>query len=282
MKQIPIIPGYELPENRPSELKRDPWLSRFFLQDVDDWILKEAERREDTWEFLVRVPCVTGNTRDFIKAGVGYSNAIRKLIEIDLGWTTLHRPKSVWDEAREADVKGDGFKAREKARKLIRGLLKNNCVVACIPPGDNESEKNKAWRLESNRVIEKEISTFRKKHGHEWREEQCFKPEDIDRQWNETQFMVHSWLRGSPGSIGLCFFTDEAIADLMTLLFCNENEGDRSDYYRKMRRSLGLKQIGCRKPTIKMYRRVPGTRFIEIEYRTKEGLENYSFEWHPT
>ena len=89
MNLLSLIPACELPENKPSALKRDPWLSpRFFLQDVDDSIIEKAERREDTWEFLVRLPHLTGNSRDFIQAGLSYSKAICKLIGIDLGWTT--------------------------------------------------------------------------------------------------------------------------------------------------------------------------------------------------
>ena len=85
--------------------------------------------------------------------------------------------------------------------------------------------------------------------------------------------LVANWLRwGNAGEPGLCYYSDEAMADLVVQLLGLEKQdglGRRADYYRKFRQRLGLQQAYHRKPFVTKARRVTNTGLIEIEFRER-------------
>ena len=273
---MPLVPGYHLPGTSPSELKRDPFLFRSFLQYVPDCVIEKAEQSKDAWMFLLRGRNLSTACSNFFKAAVSHSKATGKLIDIEAGLASVSRPLSVWEEALKAGRDGDMHKARIKGHKVVRGLLKNGCLVGdSMPPFKNEEQ-----RMEITQVIGKEEETPRKKCGKDWRGNLRLEKTNADP---EAAVMVHIWL-SFDGKHGLCFYADEALADMMTLLCKNVPAEDNYgigyyiECYQKKRQRMRLKQFDCHKPTVKKVRPVPGTRFIEIEYRSNDGLRKYRIE----
>jgi hypothetical protein len=66
-----------LPGNSPRELKADPFLDS--LRHVPEWILSEAERREDCWDFLLGIRGFPVGYYDIFRAAKSVSHAIRRL-----------------------------------------------------------------------------------------------------------------------------------------------------------------------------------------------------------
>lgn len=264
-----FIPGYHLEGNSPIELKVDPFLHRLFFQYVDDWILREAERWDDPWQFLLSVPGLPLGCYDFFTAGVSFLKALNRLVHIEYGGATIHR--CLWDKNVEARAKGKPAVEKE-VHTIIKGLLKHGSLVGDSMPTEFKSE---AERKEVMQAIEIAEGVLRKKYGKDWRAKLQLKPIEPDRQDKEAVFMVHAWL-SCGGKLGLCFYSDDAIADLMTLVFHrgkakdNYGLGQRNFCYSKMRKRLGLEQLNYRTPTVRNARPGHGAN-IEIEHRTKKG-----------
>lgn len=234
------IPQF-LPGNSPLELKTAPGLTGQILRPVDDWILHEAERREDCWRFLMGVRGMPVACHDLFRAAESASIALHRLVEIAWGAATLQR--SVVHDMHCA--KG-GEKIR-LAKNVFRAYDKFNGYGE--PANEMERVELDAIRRAGKREIEKrELPTWG----------------GFSQEHRAEVLMVYGWLRwGVDGEPGLCFYSDEALADFATLTLGREQRdglGTRVGYYRKIRQRLGLVPAYFRKPTITKVRRKEFTR----------------------
>lgn len=271
--QAEIIP----PGTTPKELKADPFLNGLFFQYVDDWILAEAERREYTWQFLLGVPNLPLGCYDFFKSALSVSVAANKLLHMSYGGATINRTLS--DEMMKPRRKSDKRAAENSTKQFFRASF-----TCGFWQGDLETYnfKNDKERTEFERLREQEERRLCKQHGKNWRakfpdftnESSVPSTDEIQGQSLQAHFMVNAWLRWGYDQPGLCFFNDESLADVLSLLLREASRyglGARTEYYRKLRQRLGLEQLYYRKPTVTEARPVPGTGLIEITVRTKNG-----------
>src|SRR6185312_4077568 len=91
MKDSALRQTFILPGNSPIELRDDLGLPGKILSRVEEWILQEAARREDTWQFLLGVRGLPEGCYDFFRAGQSVSRALDRLTAIAVGIATLNR-----------------------------------------------------------------------------------------------------------------------------------------------------------------------------------------------
>jgi hypothetical protein len=163
-----------------------------------------------------------------------------------------------------------GDEKRETAigKKIVRAMVKYGLWKTT----DQDHLQLECWRREVSTALKKEHGT---------------KQFDSFRIPTAAEFsicafvMIGAWLRwGRFGEPGLCYYTDEARADLLTLLFCEEQLyglGTRTHYYRKIRQRLGLKPAYARRPLVIKVRRVKDApNLIHIESRWKQGTTRHT------
>jgi hypothetical protein len=250
-------PELILPWNTPSKLKADPLLRRLFVQYVDDWILREAEKWDHPWQFLLGVRGLPLGCYDFFKAAVSVSIATEKLVHMTYRGATLSRNLSVL----QARANRNECAAQKAAVKLFRAQYKH---------GFWQTFKSEKERIQFEQLREKEDKRLCKQHGRNWRTKFVLPSrEESEKQSPAAYFMVHSWLRCGFCNPGLCFFSDKALADFLSLLWPNVSAS--TEYYRKIRQRLGLKQLYHRKPSVTAAYPVLGTELIEITLQTPTG-----------
>jgi hypothetical protein len=268
-----------LPGNSPTELKRDPRLSRLFLKEVDDWILREAERRDDCWKFLRGVRGLSPECRDFLRVADSVSQSAQKLGHIQYGGATLHR--SLIAEIQKLKATGDEQGAERVARKLFRAQYRSGAMWQDLSKHCKDPEE----LLLVKRVIKEEDEKLVKRHGHSWQNEYPYPTQEESERTSTTEFlMVHAWLRWGVDEPGLCFYSDEALAELIVILVQDEaryGPKTRTVFYRKLRQRLGLDYLNYRKPTVTEARRVPGTGLIDITVRTSNRSHKHRLSKDP-
>lgn len=267
VNQMSLTRDHFLPGNSPSELKRDPFLFRQFLRHVKDATLKEAERREDTWEFLLGVRGLPGDCKRFFKACASVSRAMVKLTGMQIDTEKLNR--SLLDEMLEARATGDMQTAEQRCEKLCRAYYRHGLWDDLMRDAKDENV-----RIQLNQMRTKIERTLRKQTGRNWKPTVIPDQAESERRNKAEFFTVHSWLRwGRLGEPGLCFYSDKALTDLLDRLLESEkpNDSDNPTDYRKMRQRLGLRKFDYQHPLVTTAHRVAETGLIEITLREKGG-----------
>lgn len=250
------------PGQRPTDLKSDPFVGTKILQHVEDWILIEAERWPDPWRFLLGCRQLPDAAYDLFGAAASVSAAINHIAKMPAGFTTMQR--DIVTEMTERNKSGDRAGATRLGQKLVREMVKHDLW-------GNEADWP-AMPDEVHRIIESLKSEAKrqllKRHGLKG-----LTPQPLltaAQREPEAYLMASNWLRwGHAGEPGLCYYTDEALADLMVLSSTQENRyglGTRVAYYRKVRQRLGLKNAYYRKPFVTKVRPVQNGTLIEIEF----------------
>ncbi len=191
------------------------------------------------------------------------------------GGAVLNR--SLLDEALKARNENDTSTEHKVSAKLIRVLFTHG-LWKRSPTTFKDAEEQSRF----NRMIEKEEQTIRKRSGRKWQPTPLPTESGFEQDHQEELIMAHSWLRwgGYPGlgEPGLCFYSDEALADMLVLLLGQISRygfGTRAVYYKKMRQRLGLIHWDFRKPIVTKVRRVPESGLIEITCPTKGGEKTH-------
>lgn len=249
------------PGQNPTQLKSDPFLGAKIMQHVEDWILREAERWDHAWRFLLNCRNLPLAAYDLFKAAESVSVAMNRMQNMLAGFATMQRDLVM--EMVKRNQNGDKSGATRLGKKIVRELLKrdlwgNEADWPAMP--DETRRVIELWKSEGKRQL-------LKRHGRKGLEPQPFL--GAAQHDPEAYLMASNWLRwGDAGEPGLCYYSDEALADLMVLLSGQEKRhglGTRLEYYRKFRQRLGLKQAYYRKPLVTKARRAQTRTLIEIE-----------------
>ena len=259
---IPFAPGYVLPGNSLSELKRNnPTLFESFLQYVPDSAIERAEQSTNPWLSLLSVPKLSEHLRSFFKAGASQASAVDRLIQIEGGVATINH--SSWDEMAKTGA-SDKPASKEKVQgRVIMQLLLHGSLTGKAKP----RYKNEEQRVKFKLVYDKAQGALRKRYGKNWQKDKNAEPPY--RQHKEALFLVFHWLDFF-GEAGLCFYSDEAIAKLVVKTLHGGYHVTQMDSVTKLRKKLSLEKLNNRMPTIRAAKRSYGPR-VWFEQRTKEG-----------
>jgi hypothetical protein len=244
------------PGQSPTDLKADPFLGNHILQDVPDWIFREAERWPHPWQFLLGVRRLPLHCYDLFQAAESASRAMNRAQNMSFGGATLQRdlPQEMQMKAQVGDIVG----ATKIAKKIVVGMVRHGLWRDQA----NEPAVFKEWRTQAEAGLQK-------RYGKK------FKPWPVKtaaEQSHDVQIMICNWLRwGCAGDPGLCFYSDQAMANLLAALSGNRLQLNQMDvrlaYFRKLRQRLDLRHAFYRKPIVIKARRVSGTGQIEITLR---------------
>jgi hypothetical protein len=256
---------FVFPGQSPTELRADPFLSAHILQRAEEWLFREAERRwkegDNPWRFLLGVKDLSPACYDFFRAAESVSSATELVSHCLYGGATIPRGPLA-DEAQRRAVAGDQSGASRTAGKVVRGMV----TFGLWNDNGQPHAQLEAWKAKA------EVD-LRKRHGRK------FEPSRLPtaRQFNrEAEAMIAGWLRlGNKGIPGFCFFTDEAMADLLALrLGGADAKLERTDVrlvrFRKLRQRLGLKHAYHPKPVVTRASRT-GPRSFELVFRNDSG-----------
>src|SRR5437867_889882 len=244
-----------LPGNSPTELKADPGLPGKILSNVPEWMLREGEHREDCWEFLLGVGRLPVGCYDLFRAAVSLDRAVGKLGRMSIGIATLNC--DMLPEIPRLQARGEKQKAERLAKKVHGRLLRVGLWPDQPRTGTKEAQQQEllAWKREEQR---KRL----KRYGREGlKPESLPTAEESQNDYLVENVMVWTWLRwGVFGEPGLCFYADEAMSDLLHILYqkgnCTPYDLDtRQPYYRKVRQRLGLEHAYPRSPKVISARR---------------------------
>ena len=246
-----------LPGQSPTQLRADPFLGQFVLQHAEEWIFQEAERWPHPWRFLLDVRRLPPACYDFFRAAESVSRAINRVLHSLYGGATLQR--DLREEMARRDRAGDKTGATQIATKLVRAMLRHGLWT------DRKGDPAEfiAWKTEG-------LAALRKRHGKKFRAER-----QTAAQFNKAAtLMVSLWLRCGRGAPGLCYFTDQAMADLLAMLLGEltglHYKDVRLVYFRKLRQRLQLEHAYPRKPVVIRASRLPGTEQIELVLQGKD------------
>ena len=262
------------PGQTPSELKADPFLGVKILHAAPDWIFAEAERWPHPWRFLRDVRSLPPACYDLFKAAESVSHAMNRYQKMPAGLATFQRDLA--DEMCKRSQTGDAKGAKQVGAKIITAMLKHG-----LWRDDFRSEarrEDEAMKAQAERALVK-------RHGRK-----ALKPQPVlsaqefawKSDWTLAGYLMFSnWLRwGKRGEPGLCYYSDQALADLLAMLIKVKHSSAerfiRRDYFRKCRQLLGLEQAYYRKAFVIGARRVPNTGIIEIDCRWDEKTEQHS------
>ncbi len=258
------------PGQSPTELKADPFLGRFILPRVQDWIIREAERREDTWRFLLGVRDLHPDCYGFFRAAESLSRAMNHVLQMLYGGATLPRylPAEMTRLEREGDVAG----ARRIAKKLVRAQIRHGLWFPW-------TDEDRRYAGEANlRTLEALAGQARadleKRHGKNFvvpvKTMDQFSAQHEPFENRIIYMMIDGWLRLGPyGDPGLCYFSDHATTRLLEAVTKNDM-GCNVPYFRKIRQRLGLHHANARHPIVIDARRLKeGPRHGQIELQMK-------------
>lgn len=157
-------------------------------------------------------------------------------------------------EGRTAAAEKLAIKINRQMR--LHGVWKPGLPVA---PTQEAKARLAEWEVQAERDLVK-------RRGRE-------APEPLLDIGDEEWIMIATWLRwGTAGQPGLCYYSDEAMADLLTLISKQEGRyglGTRTIYYRKLRQRLGLEHACYRTPLVTRAR-LTSTGRIQIEGQFKQ------------
>lgn len=258
------------PGQSPTELRADPFLGAKVLQHAPDWLFLEAERWEHPWRFLLAVRDLPPACYDLFRAAETVSHAMNRVQNRLYGGATPQRDLS--EEMLKRNQRGDKAGATQCAKKLVRAMLRHGLWKdhGGSLMTDKGRQKIDLWKMEAEQAL-------KKRHG-----KASLKPLPTAEEGDPVAcLIVSNWLRwGRDGEPGLCYYSDQALAQLMDLIItgrcANLHFRDtRTIYYRKLRQRLQLRQACHRKPLVTSAKRVPNARLIEIEMNFREGSQRH-------
>jgi len=262
------------PGHSPTELKSDPFLRTKILQHVDDWIFREAERWPHPWRFLLGVRRLPPAAYDLFKAAESVSHAMNRLLKTLYGGATLQR--DLIEEMQRHAERGDEAGAERLAMKELRQLLKYGLwkpILNSSKMPDEARREIESWETAAKRTLARhgQLNPLPLPHAKGLNPTACL--------------LISFWLRwGENGEPGLCYYSDEALADLIVLLLGREGQvglGTQTVYYRKIRQRLKLEQAYYREPLVTKVRRLPNSGLIEIELQVEEGTHRHILSHYP-
>jgi hypothetical protein len=236
-----------LPGQKPSNLKDDPLIGTF-LGRFQDEVIKKHEDFGSPWMSLSCLPNVTDEEKRFLEAGQSVSVAAKRLLNASIGAAKL---KSSDPEELHSEEKVFGAQYKHGFYSLDH-LTPNDICGEC--------------QLTLNEFRAGEDAKISKRDGSGWMPQPLPTAGDLAERYPVELFMIWHWLRWGYGEFGLCFYTDEALAKLMTILFEGGLHHDRLRRYRDIRDDWGLKHWNTSKPFVTDARQVD-TGLIEITYR---------------
>ncbi|MHB8523197.1 MAG: hypothetical protein ACYDH9_20930 [Limisphaerales bacterium] len=242
---------------------------------MDDWIFREADRREDTWQFLLGVRDLTPAAKDLFHAAQSVANALRKLENMLWGGATLWGNLTLIEKVTEQEQLGNMPIGGGHAEKVMRRFVKYGLAKDLRPMPPECRKVIETWKSKAKASA--------KRHGVKEPQE-LLTPEQCVPL--EAELMMYNWLRwpsmtAEDGVPGLCFYSDQALADLLVFIMNDVKRyglGTRTVYYQKLRQRLRLLQAYHRKPLVTGVRRDALYRshgLLQIEVRWKEKTE-----WH--
>jgi len=265
--------SFRFPGQSPTDLKADPFLGRFVLQHAPERIFRDAEGQPHPWRFLLAVPGLPSCCYALFKAADSVSTAISLLLHTPYGGATLTRGHLAV-EAQERPRWGGAAGAGQSAKKLIRALVRSGLWSFADQAGLATTPELEAMARQAQAELQK-------RHGRDF----LAPVSTVDAFIEDHQhayLMIEGWLRlGYPelnfGDPGLAYYTDAAMANLLTTLTGVRaklhHAHARLIYFRKLRQRLGLLHAHQRKPRVFDARRARGADWIEIQMRRPDGRD---------
>jgi hypothetical protein len=248
-----IIPG-----QKPSELKKIPFIDKAFLQQFSVDELIDIEKSDTPWLFLSRRPYITPEIRAFFVMGCSVSEAMKHLFYMLVGYAHKDTSKSANLHDTEKLIK----------RQYLQGVELNS-------PDPAISKRLEQWR--------DEVETSQTKRcGKDWRSKQTDTLRDLTESDEELlsplvetfpqeMFMVTNWMCWGDKSIGMGFFGKQVMIDVMTAVFPETTppiDAERH-YGERMRTRLKLKPYNSLKPAVIDSRVHRLTGVISVTYLEK-------------
>ncbi len=235
--EIPSIKEW----NHVLALASDPGLCGTILGKVENWILREVARREDTWDFLLGAKGMPKDVLQFCRAAKSAQYGAHRLARIARGVAT---PRSDRAEQYKAAVSnGDMRKVQQLEGRLLR-------ATETFLPGRLEAAAPAGLRSVVQAKVASERARLARRIGRRKAEELWASPtntaalaaaprENSPREW----LLLTGWLRIPNGDPGLCFFSKTALAYFFHHLGfpLNKDTDPKSDSRDRLRR-LGLVQ----------------------------------------
>lgn len=217
-----IIPGQE-----PSALKKHPSNGGYLLQRFPDEVIKRGEEDGRPWIFLASLPNITDDERRFFEMGRSVSDALYNLLLMKAGSATKHGSKPVQLNNAETILK----------RQYAQGFDYNT-------DDPKISHTLKKWRDEQS-------AAQSKRNGKNWKFDQVVNLENLIPDYPQEVFMIMTWMRWGFDGIGMGFFSNRVVTDVMQSVFPQLESDDPEKYYiDRIRRRLKLKPFNSYKPVV--------------------------------
>jgi hypothetical protein len=182
------------------------------LQTIPEWIVREAARREDTWDFLLGVKDLTTDAKQFCRAAKSAQYGAYRLARMARGIAT---PRTDWAEEYRT-----GLQATDK-RLTQRNEDRLLASTEAIWPGQLElAAPDPLKQLVRDKVAALNEGIKRRLGRRKFDERAANRPSarliasaacnKFPREW----LLITGWLRIPNGDPGLCFLSKTALAQL--------------------------------------------------------------------
>lgn len=222
-------------------LASDPGLCGIILRSIEGWVIREAARWEDTWDFLLGVRGLSQHARQFCRAAKSANAAMYRLARMARGVASTRTDLVL--EHKRAVESGDAAAMKRLEAKLVKRTEQTL-------PGWLERDAPPA--LQS--MVAREVALVRTRQsrrigGRKLTASLSFEPDTrqlaklVEENYPREFLLINGWLRLPNGDPGLCFFSQSALAYLFVYLgFGLSSDADAKEASRTRLRRLGLVQ----------------------------------------
>lgn len=185
------------------------------LRRLPEWLLRESDRWGKPWNFLLGVRDMPKGFRVLFRAACSQRYALRRLAEIARGGGSI---KTSWSQVmREALQRGELKTTRHAQEKVFASMWRYDRGRFLLAAAKDQPEIEARIRREGAKLYAKGCRKLGRTKADKENRPVIFDTRDITHKVAEK--LAWGWLRnGTGGGPGFCFFSDNALLDVLRVL----------------------------------------------------------------
>jgi len=216
------------------------------LRRQPDWLLKEADRWEDPWNFLLGLRGLAKSEQDVFRAARSVREGAQRATDLLAEWGSGRT--SLRENLKNAVANGYQPAIDKAVTKFIRAVWKTQSQ-------DFQERLATAGlcskhRVYVERLIKEESDNLKRRHGKHWSSKTSSQiTTRVVLYHRLIVLLVRWWVRCGPNGLpGFMVFSNKALTDLLSILLDDQNL--KADRVEQTRYRLHLKPASEKKPLI--------------------------------